>query len=192
LTNPTPALPNKREAVQVTEDFIQLAEAASFSIAATSTNSPAMFSTALRSLSAAVTGQKKVSVAKATLANMDQYRKRSDATHSSSTAPKQRKYSQIKVALILPSANGSALKCDSLNLSIQQVDQLKVEVEPAGKEASASNQENPALGDEDTFIVHPRRSGLLLKVPLPATGSCLDGNCLFFSVYHLLIIYLFS
>ena len=149
-----------------------------------------MFRTALRSASAAVTRPKKVSVVKATLANMDQHRKRSDATHSSSTAPKQRKSGQIKVALVLPSANGSALKCDSINLSIQQVDQLTVEVESARKEASASNQENPALNDEDTFIARPRRSGRLLKVPLPATGSCLDGNLLFFSVYYLLIIYL--
>lgn len=135
-----------------------------------------MLRTALRSVSAAATGRKKVNVAKAALANMDQHRKRSDATHSSSTAPKQRKSGQIKVALILPSANGSALKCDSLNLSIQQVDQLKVEIESAGKEASANNQKNPASDNEDTFTVRPRRSGRLLKVPASTTDYYSIGN----------------
>ena len=70
-----------------------------------------------------------------------------------------------------------------MNLSIQQVDELKVEVESAENLTSPGIHENLKVEKKDAFTVRPRRSGRLLKVPLPATGSCLDGNLLFFSVY---------
>jgi len=59
-----------------------------------------------------------------------------------------------------------------MNLSIQQVDQLKVEVESAEKDDSTSIQENLVPDEEDAIlIVRPRRSGRLPKLPAPRTDS---------------------
>ena len=194
MTNPIseePLIIPKGKAVQMNQDVIEQPEATSSTVAITSTTSLtskkrkgskksmaglAMLTTALRSVSTAASGRKKGGVATATLANLEQYRKRLDDSPSSSTAPKQGKSGQLKVALCFSSENGSSTQYNSMNLSIQQVDELKVEVESAEIVASPSNQENPMLEEEDAFTVLPRRSGRLLKVPAPTTDSSPIGN----------------
>jgi len=74
-----------------------------------------------------------------------------------------------------------------MNLCTHQVDQLKMEEEPAGKEASVSITENSVVDELDASIVRPRRSSRLHKVSLSVTNSCPLGNLLsiFMSITHL-------
>ena len=116
MTNPIseePLIIPKGKAVQMNQDVIEQPEATSSTVAITSTTSLtskkrkgskksmaglAMLTTALRSVSTAASGRKKGGFATATLANLEEYRKRLDTSPSSSTAPKQGKFGQIKVA----------------------------------------------------------------------------------------------
>lgn len=59
-----------------------------------------------------------------------------------------------------------------MNLCTQQVNQLEMGVESAGKEVPAS------ITELDASIVRPRRSSRLHKVSLPVTDSCPLGDLL--------------